>query len=57
MEWYISGFCRAQNQTRTVMVEEDDGDWDVGCDFIRCAHCESCTVCQQIKALQKEYGV
>lgn len=57
MEWYISGFCRTQNQTRTVMVEEDDGDWDVGCDFIRCAHCESCTVCQQIKALQKEYGV
>lgn len=56
MEWYISGFCRAQNQTRTVMVEEDDGDWDVGCDFICCAHCESCTICQQIKALQEEHG-
>ncbi|MBP3634199.1 MAG: hypothetical protein J6J43_06470 [Oscillospiraceae bacterium] len=57
MEWYISGFCREQNQTRTVMVEEDEGDWDVGCTFTRCAHSESCTICQKIKALQKENGV
>ena len=55
MEWYISGFCRQQNGTRTVMVEEDGGDWDIGCDFIRCAHCESCTICQKIKQLQKEH--
>ena len=56
MEWYISGFCRAQNQTRTVMVEEDGGDWDIGCDFIRCAHCESCKISLDIKTLQKEHG-
>ena len=56
MEWYISGFCREQNQTRTVMVEEDEGSWDIGCTFIRCAHCEGCTICRQIRQLQKEYG-
>lgn len=56
MEWYISGFCRQQNGTRTVMVEEDGGDWDVGCDFIRCAHCESCKIAQDIKNIQKEHG-
>ena len=55
MEWYISGFCRALNQTRTVMVEQDDGQWDVGCDFIACAHCESCTICRDIKKLQEEH--
>ena len=56
MEWYISGFCRQQNQTRTVMVEEDGDDWDVGCTFLRCAHRESCQVCRQIKTLQQEYN-
>jgi len=54
MEWYISGFCRQQNGTRVVMVEEDEGDWDIGCDFIRCAHCESCKIALDIKNIQKE---
>ena len=56
MEWYISGYCRAMDQARTVMVEEEDGQWDIGCDYIRCAHCDSCSACRQIKQLQEEYG-
>lgn len=55
MERYLSGFCRTQNAARTVLAEEDEGAWDVGCDFPCCAHCDSCTIAKELKQLQEEH--
>lgn len=49
-EEFISGFCKRQNQTRTVFCEfevSDDGSrrllsWD--CDFGKCEHSSNCTL-------------
>lgn len=57
MEWIISGYCRAQDQARTVLLERDGGEWDCDCDFPDCAHAASCLVWKQLKEHQEEAAV
>lgn len=54
MEWILNGYCRAQDQARSVFLEKDGEDWDCGCDFPGCAFSESCTVAREIKAIKEE---
>ena len=54
MEWILSGYCRTQDQARSVFLEEDEGDWDWGCDFPGCAFSESCTIAKQLRQIQEE---
>ena len=54
MEQIISGYCRAQDQARTVMAEYEDGEWDFGCDFPGCAYACDCPIGKQLKELQDQ---
>lgn len=51
MEYYFSGMCRSKNAPRLVMVEEDNGEWDIGCDVLTCENAAGCPTGQQIRAL------
>ena len=53
MEWIFSGYCRAQDQARTVMVELEDGEWDICCDFPDCAYANNCPIGKQITEVQE----
>ena len=53
-EWIISGYCRVQDQARTVMVEYEDDEWGFGCDFPGCAYACDCPVGKQLKELQDQ---
>ena len=44
MEQIISGYCRVQDQARTVMAEYDDGEWDIACDFPNCSYAKDCPI-------------
>jgi len=48
MEEVISGYCRAQDQSRTVMAEYDDGEWDISCGFPECAYAKDCPIGKQL---------
>lgn len=54
MEWLFSGYCRTQDQARTVFLEKDGTNWDWGCDFPGCAFSENCTIAKQIRQTQEE---
>lgn len=54
MEWIITGYCRAQDQPRMVMLEEEGGQWDCDCDFPGCAFAESCLLAQQMREKQQQ---
>ena len=54
LEKVITGYCRAQDQARTVLVECFRGAWDWNCDHPSCAHAMSCPISAQIAALQEE---
>jgi len=54
MEWIISGYCRVQDQARTVMAEYEDTEWDVGCDFPLCAYACDCPIGKQLNELAEQ---
>ncbi len=54
MEWILSGYCRNQDQSRTVMVEQEGSQWYYDCDYPDCPYCGDCTIASQIKAIQEE---
>ena len=54
MEWIISGYCRAQDQARSVMLEKEDGQWDCDCDFPGCPYAAVCPVGRQLAQTQEE---
>ena len=54
MERIVSGYCRTQDQARTLMVEFEDGEWDFGCDFPDCAFASGCPIAKELQALQQE---
>ena len=53
MEKIITGYCRAQDQARTVMVEEEDGEWDISCDYPDCPYAGDCPIGKEIAEVQK----
>lgn len=54
MERIITGYCRSQDQARTLMVEYEDGQWDIPCDFPDCPFVSSCQIAGELHALLKE---
>ena len=52
MEWIVSGYCRAQDQARTVLLECEDSQWDCDCDFPGCAFADVCTIGKQLRQIQ-----
>ena len=54
MEWIISGYCRTQDQARTVMLEYEDGQWDCACDFPHCTYTDNCPIGKQLKQIMEE---
>ena len=54
MEWIISGYCRVQDQARTVMLEFDGTQWDCDCDFPGCPFARDCPLGKQMIETQAE---
>lgn len=48
-EYFISGFCRALDQTRTVTLEDGLAD----CDYPHCVHKDNCQIAQKMDELLK----
>ena len=51
MEWIISGYCRNQDQARTVLLELDGTDFDWDCEYSSCTFAASCTIGRQIQTI------
>ena len=51
-EEFISGYCRAQDQSRTVAAEKEDGKWFVDCSYGACPYEGSCQIAQRIRQLE-----
>lgn len=54
MEWILSGYCRNQDQTRTVLLERVDGLWDCDCSFPSCIFRNTCVLAGQIRNIMQE---
>lgn len=54
MEWIISGYCRGQDQARSILLELDAGQWYYDCDYPNCAYAEDCPVAGEIRQKQEE---
>ena len=48
-EVFVSGYCRALDQSRMVAVEISDGLVEADCAYPDCPHAASCQIAQQIK--------
>lgn len=47
----ISGYCRANDQSRMVMLEYDPAEGvleDVDCDYLTCPYAKGCTIGMEI---------
>lgn len=53
MEWIISGYCRGQDQARSILLELDTGQWYYDCDYPDCAYAEDCPVAGEIRQKQE----
>ena len=54
MEWIISGYCRGQDQARSILLEYDRGQWYCDCDYPDCPYAVNCPVGSEIHAKQQE---
>ncbi len=55
MEWMILGYCRAQDQARTVVLEQEDGRWFCDCDYPGCTFSGNCPLANQMQKIQEEH--
>ena len=44
-EYCFSGYCRAQDQARTVLLEWTGDSWEADCDFPDCPFAAACACC------------
>ena len=56
MEKTLSGYCRTIDDARIVLLDPDEKEPEIGCDYAGCAFRDSCPIGQQITALLKESG-
>lgn len=60
-EYFISGFCRSQNQTRTVTlslsVENGRTEEETDCSYGSCLHEGSCEIAREIKEREEAFPV
>lgn len=48
-ELFVSGYCRAQDQSRMVEVEICDGEVSADCAYPECPYASNCQIAQKIK--------
>ena len=54
-EYFLIGYCRTTDQSRTVAVELENGELvEVDCCFESCIHTPNCTIAKEIAALLEE---
>lgn len=51
LEEFISGYCRALDSSRTVLVEITAGDHTVDCSYGSCPYETACPIAQKIREL------
>ncbi len=55
-EYFLSGYCRATDQSRTVCAEFTDGQFTYAdCNYPDCPYTDHCTVAVQIKEKEDAY--
>ena len=52
-EEFISGYCRALDQSRMAAVEIEDGELTADCSFGSCPYEDRCTIAQRIRELSE----
>ncbi len=56
-EMFFSGYCRAQDQSRTVTVVTADGAVEeMDCAYERCIHRKNCPLAEKIRLFLEEIG-
>lgn len=54
-EYFLTGYCRTTDQSRTVTVVVEDGKLiEVDCCYENCVHRPNCVIAQEINKLLKE---
>lgn len=54
MEQFVSGYCRALDQSRMVEMEwEPGGEAEADCAFPDCPHAGSCEIARKLRELAK----
>lgn len=49
-EYFLSGYCRASDQSRIVTLVTEDGDLtQIDCSFETCVHAPSCEIARKIR--------
>ena len=48
-ELFVSGYCRAQDQSRMVEVEIVDGEVNADCAYPECPYAAGCQIAKKIK--------
>ena len=53
-EYFLSGYCRVNDQSRTVGAEFEDGVLTfTDCNYPDCPYIDRCTIAGQLKDLEK----
>ena len=50
-EVFISGYCRACDQSRTVTAEFYNGTWEADCRYPDCPYAPNCQIAQKLAQL------
>ena len=54
-EFFISGYCRACDQSRTVCAEFEDGKLTFAdCNYPDCPYTDRCTIAEQVRDYEKK---
>lgn len=54
MEYFISGYCRALDASRRVLLETDAEGYDVDCNYGCCPYERDCTIAASIREKLEE---
>ena len=48
-EFFVSGYCRAMDHSRTVTVEEENGQWYADCGWGNCPYEGNCLIAAELR--------
>lgn len=51
-EVFLSGYCRAIDQSRMVTVEQWEGSWDADCAYPDCPYAPTCQIADKLRSLE-----
>lgn len=53
-EAFFSGYCRCQDQSRTVTGEIEDGKFFADCSYGSCPYESSCQIAEKLREMESE---